>query len=375
MDPVKIGIIGCGNISNQYLELARQFPILDIAACADLNLDAARAQAEKYNVPQACTVEQLLADDRIELVINLTIPAAHASVALKTIEARKHVYNEKPLAVTVDEANQMLAAAEQKQVRIGCAPDTFLGTAHQACRKAIDEGVIGRPVAATAFMLCRGHETWHPSPAFYYKVGGGPMFDMGPYYLTALINLLGPIARVTGSAGIQIDPRTITSQPLNGQTIDVETPDHVAGTIEFAQGAIGTIITSFAAAHSPHDRRHPITIFGTEGTMQVPDPNNFDGSVLVCGVADKEWREVTVEHDHPNGRSLGVADMAHAIRDRRPHRASGEIAFAVLAAMQGFLTAADTGQAQTLDTSYDRPAMLGLGLSDGVLTEPASAAK
>ncbi|MEX0654448.1 MAG: Gfo/Idh/MocA family oxidoreductase [Phycisphaeraceae bacterium] len=369
MNPVKIGIVGCGNISNQYLKLARQFPILDIVACADLNLEAAKAQAQKHDVPRACTVEELLADGEIEIVVNLTIPAAHAPVALKAIAAGKHVYNEKPLGVTPDEGRQMLAAAAKQNVRVGCAPDTFLGTAHQTCRKLIDDGAIGRPVAATAFMLCRGHETWHPSPEFYYKPGGGPMFDMGPYYLTALINLLGPIARATGSAGIQINPRTITSQPLNGQKIEVETPDHVTGTIDFASGAIGTIITSFATAHSPHDGKHPITIFGTDGTLQVPDPNNFDGSILLKTAGDEDYRDVPIEHDHPNGRSLGVAEMAHGIRENRPHRASGEVAFAVLSAMQGFLDAAATGQAQTLDAGFDRPAMLPLGLEDGVLAE------
>ena len=195
------------------------------------------------------------------------------------------------------------------------------------------------------------------------------MFDMGPYYLTALINLLGPIRRVTGSAGIQITPRTITSQPLHGEKVDVETPDHVAGTIDFASGAIGTIITSFATAFPRHDRRHPITIYGREGTLQAPDPNGFAGSVLLRTFEDEEYREITVEHDHPTGRSLGVAEMAHAIRDNRPHRASGALAFGVLASMQGFLDAAETGQAQTLETTCDRPAMLPVGLTDGDLSE------
>lgn len=365
---MRIGIVGCGNISNQYCKAGRQFPILDLAACADIDLDRAKAKAKEHNIPVACTVEELLADDSIELVLNLTIPAAHAAVALKAIAAGKHVYGEKPLAINTDEGQRVLEAAKAKGVRVGSAPDTFLGTGHQTARRVIDEGLIGRPVAASGLMLGHGAEGWHPNPEFFYKPGGGPMFDMGPYYIAAMINMLGPITRVTGMAGIQIPERVISSKPLFGQKIVVETPDHAAGQLQFANGTIATLTTSFVTWHGRYDASHPITIYGTEGTLAVPDPNCFDGDVLVRLAKDSDWHKVEVKHQHPNGRSLGLADMATAIRHDRPHRANSDVAFATLGAMQGFLDAARTGTHVTFAGDYQRPAMLPTGLSgDGVL--------
>jgi len=368
MDKLGIGIIGCGNISSAYLKHGQQFPVLDFRACADLRPEAAQAQAKAFNVPKACSVEELLADPAIDLVINLTIPAAHVQVAMDCLKAGKHVYSEKPLGVSPQEAAPMLEEAARRKLRVGCAPDTFLGTSHQACRKLIDDGAIGRPIAASALMLGRGHESWHPSPAFYYKPGGGPMFDMGPYYITALLNLLGPVRRVSGSAGIQINPRVITSEPLKGQLIEVETPDHVSGTMDFASGAIATITTSFATCGAIYDRKHPIIVFGTEGALQVPDPNGFDGTVLLQRLGEPEYQEVAIAHTHPNGRSLGVADMAHAILDNRPHRANGELAYDALCIMQGFLDAASTGTAQNIKSNLERPAMIPTGVADGLIT-------
>ena len=212
--------------------------VLNITACADLDLSRAEAKAAEHGIARALTPEQLLADPDIQIVINLTIPAAHYEVCQAALDAGKHVYVEKPLSLTREQGRALLQAASDKGLRIGGAPDTFLGAGLQTCRKLIDDGAIGRPVAATAFMLCHGHETWHPSPAFYYKPGGGPMFDMGPYYLTALISLLGPIRRVTGSAQMSFPERQITSQPLSGQTIVVETPTHIAGVMDFMSGAV-----------------------------------------------------------------------------------------------------------------------------------------
>ena len=214
--PTKIGVIGCGNISGAYLSAGKKFEILQIAACADLDMERARAKAEEFGVPVACTVQELLADPSIEIVVNLTIPKAHAEVAMAVIAAGKSVYNEKPLAITREDGRRMLDAAQAKGVRVGCAPDTFLGGGIQTCRKLIDDGAIGTPIAATAFMMCHGHESWHPDPEFYYKLGGGPMFDMGPYYLTALVNLIGAVRRVTGSTRVTFPERTITSQPKSG---------------------------------------------------------------------------------------------------------------------------------------------------------------
>ena len=276
---------------------------------------------------------------------------------MAVIKAGKHVYNEKPLTVKLAEATTMLDAAKQANVRVGCAPGTFLGAGLQTCRRVIDDGVIGRPVAATAFMMGHGHESWHPDPEFYYKAGGGPLMDMGPYYLTALISLLGGIQRVRGMAEITEEERTITSEPKKGQKIKVETPDHVAGSIEFANGAIGTIITSFATWHGSYPA---IQIFGTEGTLTVPDPNSLTGPVYVQGAHEKERREIPLTHPH-NERDkwgIGVVEMAYAIRENRPHRASGDLAAAVLAAMHGILDSSKDGLARDLGGAPDRPAAL-----------------
>jgi len=238
MKPTKVGIIGCGNISSIYFKSGQTFEILDIVACADLIMDRAKAKAEEFGC-KAVTVDQLLADPEIEIVMNLTIPIAHASVAFKAIEAGKSVHNEKPLAITREDGKKMLAMAKAKGVRVGCAPDTFMGGGIQTCGKIIDDGWIGEPIGATAFMTCHGHESWHPDPEFYYKAGGGPMFDMGPYYLTALVALMGPIKRATGSTRITFPERTITSQPKYGTKIKVDVPTHIGGV---ADGEIGGAI-------------------------------------------------------------------------------------------------------------------------------------
>src|SRR5947208_2972138 len=252
-EPVRVGVVGCGAISGAYLGMAKNFPDVQIIACADLDPARAHTAAEKFAVPKVLTVEQLLAHPEIEIVLNLTVPKAHAPVALQALAAGKHTYCEKPLGVNREEGQRVIDAAKAGGLRIGCAPDTFMGSGIQTARKVIDEGVIGRPVAFTAFMQGRGHEHWHPSPEFYYEAGGGPMFDMGPYYLTALLNLLGPVKRISGMASIAIPERTITSPPKFGQKIRVQTPDHIVGLMEFANGAIGTIIQSFATVEGGHD--------------------------------------------------------------------------------------------------------------------------
>lgn len=368
MKQTRIGIIGCGDISTNYCKHAPQFPVLDFAACADLDVAKAQKLASEFGIVKHCSVAELLADDAIDIVLNLTIPAAHATVSLQAIDAGKHVYCEKPLAVTPSDGRRILDAAKAKGVRVGCAPDTVLGTSHQTCRQLIDEGAIGKPVAAVALMLCPGHESWHPSPMFYYQPGGGPMFDMGPYYLSSLIQLLGPAERIASIAGIQIPDRTITSQPLSGTKIDVETPDHVAGTVQFASGAIATLVTSFATRFRTDNPRQPITIYGTEGTLQVPDPNGFAGVIKLRQLEDKDWQEIAPRHTHPNGRSLGLADMAHAIQQGRAHRASGELGFAVLEAMQAFLDSSTSGEHRQLSTAYGRPPMVPPGLEGGLIS-------
>lgn len=364
MPTVKVGVIGCGAISGAYIKNAKTFPILDLVAFADLDSSKAlKAATDNGGGAKACTVDELLADKSIDMVLNLTIPKVHAEVALRALEAGKHVYSEKPLAVTREEGKQIMNLAAKKDLRVGCAPDTFLGAGVQTCRKLLDDGAIGKVVAATAFMMCAGHESWHPSPEFYYKKGGGPMFDMGPYYLTALLHLLGPITKVAGLCATTRPQRTITSQPLAGTVIDVETPDHVAGTVQFASGAIGTVVMSFATRGNPHS---PMTLLGTEGTLAVPDPNGFDG-VVKLRKPGQDWEEVPHTHPKGYGRSAGLADMAHAIQTNRPHRASGEQAYAVLDIMQGFLDSSDNNTIYRVTAPYQRTAGLPADHTFGVL--------
>lgn len=361
----KVGVIGCGNISSIYLEVGQTFEIMEIAAVADLIPERAQAQAAKYKIPCACSVDDLLNNPEIDIVVNLTIPNAHASVGLAAVEAGKSVYNEKPLTIQREEGCQLLERAAAKGVLVGGAPDTFLGGGLQTCRKLIDDGWIGEPVAATAFMLCHGHESWHPAPEFYYQVGGGPMFDMGPYYLTALVSLLGPVRRVTGSTRITFPERTITSQPQYGKKVQVEVPTHIAGVLDFASGAICTLVTSFDVWSAEVPR---IEIYGTEGSLSVPDPNTFGGPVRVRRAGASEWSEIPLTHGYAtNSRSLGVADMAYALQFGRPHRANGEMAYHVLDVMHAIHDAAHEGKHINLTSTCTRPAPLPLGLRNGLL--------
>jgi len=364
--PVKAGIIGCGNISGIYFMAREVFPILDIVACADLDIERAKGRAREFNVAKACTVEDLLADDEIEIVINLTTPYAHAPVNLAAIQAGKSAHTEKPFAVTRADGKKVLKAALGKSVLVGGAPDTFMGGGIQTCIKLIADGAIGRPIGAAAFMLCHGHESWHPDPEFYYQKGGGPMFDMGPYYLTALVALLGPIKRVTGSTAITFPQRTITSAKKQGKKIPVEVPTHVTGIMDFDSGAIGTIITSFDVwAH-----KHPcIEIYGEAGTLWVPDPNGFGGPVWIQR-AGEAAKEVPLTHGYgDNTRGIGPADMAYALRTGRAHRCSGELAYHVLDVMHAFHDASDKGRHITLQSTCAQPAPLPVGLEHGKLDE------
>jgi len=364
MEKVKVGVIGCGAISGAYLKQCAQFEILDLVACSDLVLEKAQARAKEFNVPIACAPEELLANEEIELVVNLTVPQAHFEVSQRALLAGKSVWSEKPLALERAYGRQLVELAEEKGVLLGCAPDTFLGGGHQLARKLVDEGAIGQPVAAVAFMMCPGHESWHPNPAFYYKPGGGPMFDMGPYYLTDLVQLLGPARRATGSTSMVRSERLITSEPLKGTRIKVEVPTHVAGLIDFANGAISTIITSFDvhAASLPF-----IELYGTEGSLSVPDPNG-PGGVVKLFKPGKGWREVPQTFGLTNlARSTGVADMAYALREGRKPRANGELALHVLDLMQAFHEASREGKHIDLVTTCERPEPLPEKLKPGTL--------
>lgn len=367
MKKTKVGVIGCGNISKAYFTRLPRFELLEVAACADLELERARQSATEFGIPRACTPEALLADPEIRIVVNLTTPQAHYPVAKAALEAGKCVYGEKPLTVNRDEGRELLELAAAKGLLIGSAPDTFLGAGIQTCRKLIDDGAIGEPVAATAFMTCHGHESWHPDPEFYYQVGGGPMFDMGPYYLTALVNLLGPVKRVTGSARITFPERTITSEKKYGRKIRVEVPTHVVGILDFAGGAVGTLLTSFDvwAANLPR-----IEIYGSRGSLSVPDPNSFGGPVKIYSAdePDAGWREIPLTHSYAeNWRGLGVADMAYALRDGRKPRAAGELAYHVLDLMHAFHDASEQGRHIEMQSACEQPAPLPPGLREGSL--------
>ena len=359
--PVNVGIVGCGNISGVYLQNCTRFRSLRVLACADLVVERAAEQAQKYGVPKAYTVEELLADPAIELVINLTVPQAHGPIGIAALEAGKSVYNEKPLAIDRAGARQMLDLAQAKGLLVGGAPDTFLGGGLQTCRRLIDQGAIGEPVAAHAFVQNRGPERWHPNPDFFYQPGAGPLFDMGPYYLTALTSLIGPVRRVTGSARISFPERMIGSKPLQGTMIKVNTPTHIAAVLDFAAGAVATLITSFDVLPQ---RQVGLEIFGTEGTMILPDPNTFGGPVLVHRSGSEDWPEQTIQHGHTdNSRGIGVADMAEAMRAGHRHRAHGDMAYHVLDIMHAIHEASETGRHIELGSTMQQPAALPVGWS------------
>jgi predicted dehydrogenase len=367
-----IGFIGTGNISSAYLKaiLGKDglpgFPVLDIKALSDMRPEAASARADEFGL-KSLSIEQMLADPEIDLVVNLTIPRAHVDVGLQCLAAGKHVYSEKPLGITFAEGRKLLDAANAAGLRIGSAPDTFLGGAHQQARAILDSGALGQLVGGTAFMQCPGHESWHPDPAFYYDLGGGPMLDMGPYYITDLVNLFGPVARVSAMSSRLRSERVITSEPKKGQTMPVHIDTHVTGALAFANGAIVQIAMSFDVAAHKHV---PLEIYGTEQSLIVPDPNHFGGEVeLRKRGRDEDWISVPVEQPYAQGnyRSLGVADMALGILDNRPHRANGDLALHVLEVMEAFEHAARDGNIVEIKTPVERPAPLSDSLRDGLL--------
>ncbi|MDD5602452.1 MAG: Gfo/Idh/MocA family oxidoreductase [Eubacteriales bacterium] len=363
MKKAGVGIVGCGKISGIYFKNLKQCfgDLVEIVSCADLVRERAEAKAAEFSVPKVYTLEDMLKDPDVDIVLNLTIPQAHAEICIAALEAGKHVHVEKPLAVTRADGKRILAAAEKKNLLVGCAPDTFMGGGIQTCRKIIADGRIGEPVAAVAFMTCHGHESWHPDPEFYYKKGGGPMFDMGPYYLTALVSMMGPVKKAGGMTRITFPERTITSEPKNGTKIKVDVPTHVAGLMEFENGAVGTIITSFdvwgGGANLPR-----IEIYGSEGSINVPDPNTFGGTVKVCGKG-KEWVQEPLTHGFSeNSRGIGVADMACAIARGRKNRPSGELAYHILDIMHAFHDAAEKGAVVEVESSCERPKPLPEGI-------------
>lgn len=376
MGNTNIGIIGCGNISDAYLRGAGQFDRIAIKAVSDLNADVARAKAEAYGV-QTMAVDQLLVDDEIEIVVNLTVPLAHAEVSRSIIDAGKHVYSEKPLAAALTEGRALIKAADAAGVRVGAAPDTFLGGGHQACRRAIDQGQIGKVVGGAASLLSHGMEHWHPDPTFFFKPGGGPVLDMAPYYLTSLVNLIGPVRRVVAETSTAFPRRTVTSEgPMSGKSIKVEMPTTVHGILTFENGALVTISLSWDVWK--HDRR-PIEIYGSEGSMLVPDPNFFGGEPKICQ-AREAWVPLDIEDfafGAPNVetddgkkiadyRIIGLLDMAMAIKQDRPHRASGSLALHVLEVMDALEHSSAKGHPIDIESNASRPEPLPVGRGEEV---------
>lgn len=367
MTPVNVAFLGTGAISGIYFEnLTHTFSDVHIIGAYDLFPEKVKAAQETYGFPKAYqSMEELLADPEVEIVLNLTRPFEHYETTKAALEAGKHVYSEKPLAATYEEGQELAALAEEKGLLLGGAPDTFLGAGIQTCRKLIDDGFIGQPIGAAAFMICRGHESWHPSPAFYYQHGGGPMMDMGPYYLTAMINLLGGVSELTGMTAKSFPTRTITSQPLKGTVVPVEVPTHVTGILNFDNGAVGTILTTFDVHY---DQSARLEIYGSKGTLRVPDPNGFGGPVQLLRPEDGSFREIPLLFDYAeNSRGVGVADMARAIRTGRPFRADYSQTLHVLEIMTGFEKSSQSGRRIALQTHYERKMPMAQDQVNGVL--------
>jgi predicted dehydrogenase len=378
MAPVIVGIIGCGNISDAYLKGAARTQLIRVKSCADLLPQTAQAKARAYGL-EAVAVDALLADPEIEIVINLTVPLAHGPVSHEIIAAGKHVYSEKPLAARFGEGHALMLAAAAGGLRVGCAPDTFLGAAHQACRRAIDGGRIGRPVAGAAAVLSHGMEHWHPNPEFFFKPGGGPIHDIGPYYVTQLVNLLGPVARVTAQASAGSRTRTVTSEPHRGRVIEVEVPTTVNGVLAFDCGATVALSASWDVWQH---KRLPLEIYGSDGSMLVPDPNYFGGAPLIAQ-RDSDWQPLDIAA-HPFGipnrrlrsgapvadyRIIGLLDMAAALRRGRAHRANGALALHVLEVLDAFERSSAEGRHVTIETPCERPEPLPLGGGDEVFLD------
>lgn len=376
MSILGIGIIGCGNISTTYFSLSPMFNGIEIRACADLNLAAAEAKAAEYNV-RAETIEDLLAADDIDIIVNLTIPDAHYSVTKQILEAGKHAYSEKPVVLDLEEGKALRDLATEKGLTVGSAPDTFLGGAHQQARAHIDSGAVGSITSGTAIVLSHGMEHWHPNPDFFFQPGGGPVLDLGPYYIANLINLIGPVKRVAALTSMASDTRTIGSSSRAGETVPVDTPTNIHALLEFEQGATITMLSSWDVWAHQHSE---MELYGTGGSIYLPDPNFFGGTVSAGGsnfskvVPLPDW-------DHPFGvnnqdhsgigkanyRAAGLADMAMAIMEGRDHRCSLERALHAVDVMTSILKSGETGEFIAMSTTCSRPSALGIAEAKALL--------
>lgn len=351
-EPQKVGIVGLGIISRAYLDTLARHPGVRITAVADLDPSRSAAAAAGLEHAEARTVDRLLSSGDVDAVLNLTIPAAHTAINLGAIGNGKSVYSEKPLAVTFDDAARVVSAAASAGVGVGCAPDTVLGTGTQTARSAIDAGRIGRPLAATATMVTPGHERWHPDPDFYYRPGGGPLLDMGPYYVTALVHLLGPVRAVVGAGSRLRGERVIGSGPRAGERIAVEVDSHVTGVLFHEDGALSTITTTFDGVATA---AAPIEVHGESGTLSVPDPNRFDGEPSLFELGGSGWRPLAPSAGYVDGaRGVGLLDFLTATDDR-PARAGGDVALHVLEVMTALLRSSAEGRRIDVTTTVERP--------------------
>lgn len=381
MRNVNVGILGCGVISNTYSrDIKRFYPSLHLAACADVNVELAKSHAEKYQIPSGCSVEEMLAMEEVELVVNLTPPQFHMELNKKILQAGKHVFCEKPFAPTAAQARQIMDLADEKRLLVGSAPDTFLGSSLQTCRKILDDGWIGKPLYVTANMMSNGVETWHPAPANFYKQGAGPLYDMGPYYFTALAALLGPVKRVSAFSGTGFPVRKVYTGPLKGQEVPVETPTHYSGTAELASGVIVSMNISFDIWHS---NLPMFEIYGTDGTLEVPDPNMSGGRPRVYrkertldvlyddSRETKEKQDTSVElpelypHIGDYTRGIGVLDLACAIDEKRKPRVNAEMACHVIEAITGMMESAQDKKVYEMKTTCEKPEPIKTGTPAG----------
>lgn len=372
-----VGVIGCGNISTSYFDLAPLFQGFEMVACADLNAELAQQRAQKYGL-QAMSVTEMLASSEIDLIVNLTIPAAHYQVSLQAIEAGKHVYSEKPLVLNLEDGLNLKRVAEERNVRVGSAPDTFLGGAHQLARHLIDSGKVADIVSGTCHVMSPGMESWHPNPDFFFKAGGGPILDLGPYYIANLIQLLGPVASVIASASIPSKQRRITSQPRYGELIDVETPTTIHAVLTFQNGALITLGASWDVQTHEHA---PIELYGQQGSLTLPDPNFFGGALTLT--QGEQVIPVSESWEHPFGkanqihgdlalanyRTVGLAEMVQAIHSGQEHMCSLDRALHGVEVMTGILTSAQTDERVSLITSCERPRALDPAAAQSLLKQ------
>jgi predicted dehydrogenase len=378
---LRVGVVGTGNISTAYFKLSKLFKGFEIVTCADINMKAAAAQAQLFGL-RAQSVESLIAANDVDIVVNLTIPAAHYEVAKAAVDAGKHLYSEKPFVLSVKEGQDLAKRAQKKGVRIGSAPDTFLGGAHQLARSIIDSGAVGRITSGTAMVMSHGMEHWHPNPDFFFLPGAGPILDLGPYYIANLIQLVGPVRRVTSFTSIPAKERTITSKPRFGEKIPVKTPTTIHGILEFENGAVITLIGSWDVWKHGHS---PMELYGEEGTLFVPDPNFFGGVVRQSKRGELTKKDPVWKHplgvpnqEHAAGmmanyRTVGLADMAIAIAEDRPHRCSLEMALHAIEVMTALLDAGASGKVMTMKSTCERPAALGIAEAKAMLARQKAA--